>query len=88
MICLGREPGPPNGWLPGGPGHGVLRVCCTRFYQLLRNRDLTRSDSGIFRASRGVDYSDPGNDLDPGLVHRLEPLSLLLGSWYGMARMV
>jgi hypothetical protein len=23
--------------------------------------------------------SDPGNDLDPSLVHRLEPLSLLLG---------
>ena len=23
--------------------------------------------------------SDPGDDLDPGLVHRLEPLSLLLG---------
>ena len=22
--------------------------------------------------------SDPGDDLDPGLVHRLEPLSLLL----------
>jgi len=32
--------------------------------------------------------SDPGNDLDPSLVHRLEPLSLLLGILvYGMARM-
>ena len=30
--------------------------------------------------------SDFGDDLDPSLVHRLAPLSLCRGSWYGMAR--
>jgi hypothetical protein len=34
--------------------------------------------------------SDPGDDLDPGVVHRLEPLSLLLGIlvWNGADELV
>ena len=34
-----------------------------------------KNDRVLQQASR----SDPGDDLDPRLVHRLEPLSLLLG---------
>jgi hypothetical protein len=43
--------------------------------------DQQRSECWEHRVGRRAAhacFSDPGDDLDPGLVHRLEPLSLLL----------
>jgi hypothetical protein len=41
---------------------------------------ITRARAQNFlRENQLIARSDPGNDLDPSLAHRLEPLSLLLG---------
>jgi hypothetical protein len=44
-----------------------------------RKRSYRTRAQNFLRENLLIARSDPGNDLDPSLVHRLEPLSLLLG---------
>ena len=56
--------------------HGSRTELCRNRTQLYRKRLRSR-----FHGDFSPEFvrSDPGDDLDPSLMHRLEPLSLLLG---------